>query len=209
MKQLSKSKQLEFLANDVAILETMFANQEGDWVVLPGTYMPDGKEFRVSLEGINEMTGELRKRLVDTVKDQYDARETEQNAPKEGEAAPYTPHSGGEAASASDREGGTRPVEDDLQSPQETLLSTLREKEESLRGQLEYAEYELGVRREHRNNVQKRLQEVMLCIDALLNVSLGESENTEKNTTSKKQPSSSKNGGASSPTQTSTKSKKS
>lgn len=180
--QINKSKQLEFLANDVAILETMFANRDGNWLTLPGKYMPDGKDFKVSLEGVKEMTGELRMRLVETVRDQYDARETEQNAPKvRPEDAPAADNGGTDTDT-----GDTRPsrvsASAAVPEPEIGLEETLRERESYFRSELERAEHQLGLAREKRNKVQRQLREIELCINALQSASPPTSESSKPST---------------------------
>lgn len=164
---IEKRKQLEVLGNDVTVLDVLYKNKEGTDLVYPGKYMPDGKEFRISLKGVDKMTGGLREQMVRLVRGAYDAREDEQNAEEVGkESTPETPD-GGRPADARNGGRGRVPASETGDKREESLEDILRKREGFYLEELERLDWEFNRVTDARDDIRCRLEETQRCMKAL------------------------------------------
>lgn len=172
MNVLSRSEQLQFLANDVGILDMLFANRDGDKLTIDGRYFPDGENFSIDLTGVEEITSEIRQRMVETVRDQWNARDDEQNAEKTGDEEARRVARGRGDSEAGNGGGSLPPVETAVQKPETSLLDALRERETIIDSRLEDAEIAHAEAEATVLTLRLELMEVQRCINVLQNESL-------------------------------------
>lgn len=189
---MDKKYQLEFLSNDVTILEVLLANRDGNMLVVPGGYMPDGKKFEIDVTGMDKFTQELRERCVQLVRSQYNAREKEQDAAQRSSKDANEANPRGEHREAPDGGGGTARGPVHAPDIQGSLEESLKARERVLREELEYLEAEKGKILGECVRVGSELERVELCIDALQTDSPKSSSKPKKTTEKKKQNSGSK-----------------
>ena len=168
---LSRSEQLQFLANDVVILETLFANAEGEVLTVPGKYFPDGEPFSISLAGVEDFTGELRKQAVDTVRSQWDARDSKQNAEKAGDEEASRLARGRNDQASGDGSGSPVAETPSVQEAEGSLDEILEARKRALEETLDYALFQYCEAQAFLQDTERKLNEVIQCISVLQSVS--------------------------------------
>ena len=184
---MNRSDQLKWLANDVAILESLSGDPKVSLEV-PAQYMPDNKPFTISMEGVGGMTGTVRTMLLDTIRGQFNARESEQNATASGKGGAPADGDGRTNAGSRVVTGGGGSTQSFAQGSQESLEDILTRQKEQLDERMERVEWELSsLAAEQRQNTieRKAIERALACIQESQTVS---PEPSEESGTTKEKP---------------------
>lgn len=135
---------MSIIQNDVELLRRLERAPDAPQTLrVPGELMPDGQPFDVDMRGSGEFTGEVRAKLLQTIRDQYNARESEQNAERPSQTNTSSAGDGEANSNTGDGGAGNQTSTAVTQGHEESLEGILLQRKERYLEELE------RLRREH------------------------------------------------------------